>query len=463
MAKKGSGKKGGGKKGGANKGPAFKPNQQVTGGALKRARRRAKLTGQTGLLSGGVTGQEARTLKKARGKQVTKRQESRAIYDPSKVLTGSSLKRSVKQLVNAELAPQLGAADRAIQQQQATGDLLGQRLAGYQAQTAAAGQAATGQAQSAADQLAAKLAGVNATAYQGAGQAGQQAVQAISQDAAIRGQGLTGGAEVQAAREQAAGQSRAAAQGQTIAGTALGSAYGNVGTMAQLNAAQGSRGAESQREVALRTQRDVGELIAKRADLAAQKGPLHTKLLLQLREAGFEQLATQIEFGIDQKKIAATLQGQQLSAATQRRGQNVTKRGQDIAATTQRRGQNVSAQTQRRSQNITIRGQDITSADKARDRALKESGAAGLTPTQARSLKKDVSKAVATMEGGKYKGKSIVQRYASNPKQFGPAMKVKLTKEFGSAVANRAMKKLHKKYATGVGAAISQGGRGYPG
>jgi hypothetical protein len=39
----------------------------------------------------------------------------------------------VKQLVNAELAPQLGAADRAIQQQQATGDLLGQRLAGYQA------------------------------------------------------------------------------------------------------------------------------------------------------------------------------------------------------------------------------------------------------------------------------------------------------------------------------------------
>jgi hypothetical protein len=458
----------------------FGPKKKTTGKVAVRARKRYKRLRRPGgrdlpsgvSPKGGFSGREARRLRGAlkgaggSGQQdgsdkpsaKERRAQRKALYDPSQVLAGDSLKRAVSQLVNAELKPQLGALDREVAEQRAVGGEIGRRLSGYAGQEAMTGAVAQQQTRSAADQLAAKLAGVNQTAYQQAGAAGQGALQASQADAAIRGQGLAGGAAEQAVREQTAAQARAGAQGQTLSGTALGSAYGQVGTMAALTAAGAQRATEGQREVALRTQRDVGELLAKRSDLAAQKGPLHTKLLLQLREAGFEQLATQIELGIDKQQIAATLRGQDVAAETAEENRQTSERNADVAAQTSRQNAALSARTQRRSQNITMRGQDISSADRAAARRAaaqaKKGGVKSMTPTQRRTLRTNISKAVGFMEGARYetgKGRNKKQQswlalYKRNPKKYGPAMRIQLKEQYGNPIADLAMKRLRQKY-----------------
>lgn len=100
------------------------------------------------------------------------------------------------------------------------------------------------------------------------------------------------------------------------------------------------------KEAMLRT---YGPDVAARSNAPAQYDPAWQQQSLMTADKVIEQANKNREFGLAQ------------------RGQDITMRGQNLSADTQRRGQDLTATTARQGQNITMRGQDLTAeANKAK-------------------------------------------------------------------------------------------------
>ena len=147
---------------------------------------------------------------------------------------------------------------------------------------------------------------------------------------------------------------------------------GRIGAGAKLSALQQEAGNRRKIEAAGR-------------DLSTQKGQFRAEFRTQARKDertyGLERAA----FGLDTQKAALDAADDAADNAAARARLRATRRGQNIT----RRGQDVSAETQRR-------GQDLTDA---RSRANGGGGAGGLTATQRRGYQADFGQAVALVNG----------------------------------------------------------------
>lgn len=98
-----------------------------------------------------------------------------------------------------------------------------------------------------------------------------------------------------------------------------------------------------------------------------QAGSSPEKVMARINQAA--QQPNALQNLIDESRLGAAEFARLLQ---QRTGQAITMRGQDITAETARRGQDISAATQRRGQEITIRGQDIQAETTRRGQDLAE-------------------------------------------------------------------------------------------
>lgn len=360
------------------------------------------------------------------------RQENATIYNPGTILTGNSLRAALADLVNGETQPGIREANRQITTGRAQGRVLQDRSAGIfkglDTQQAAGQLAQT----DIANRTNATLKGIDEGAAGKVAAAGAQAAQAAGVDVAARGEGLGGGGAEAVQRELAAQAARQAQAGQTF--RSFGALQGGAqeGYAGALRGASQARGGEVQATIMGNTQKNERELLAKRKEIADQKGPLRTKLLLQLRQAGFDQLATQMGLKLKSEDLAA--QSQQ---ATDALNFKISDREDD--------------QQFQAAQNDADRAQ----SDINNQRSSSNSGSAGgLTPTQQRAAKKDYEKAVGQMRGARYgfvaakgntpgkKGVSMETLLGKNPKKWRAYAIRSLQGKYGHDIAKKAVDRI---------------------
>lgn len=340
--------------------------------APKKRRRRASRPGGGGGPGGPVDpgfrrgGQQRRRRQGNRPltpKQKRRRRTRRldqTLYNPVSVLSGKDLRRSLNQLVRGEIRPEVEEIDRQIVRNREQGAQLSGRAGGYFQQLANEEAQSVATQKAITDRLNASLAGIGQETQQRLDQAGADAKAGLAADEQLRGEGLSGGAEEMLARELQAQKAREAAQAQTFRSSGAAQGAGFEQLQAAMRGANAARGADVQAQIAQRQQMVDQDLRGRRRDVVASKGPLRTKLLLQLREAGFEQLATQLGLDLEGEQLRAEIADQRRDARIDRERIATTRRGQDIASEDRRRGQDV-----------TKRGQDIISRDKRLDRQLR--------------------------------------------------------------------------------------------
>lgn len=346
----------------------------------------------------------------------------RTLYSPASILSGYDLRRSLGDLVRAETEPALREIDRQVGVNRGQGAELGTRAGDYYRQLAAEQQRGLDTQRVLEGRLNENLTGIDREAadrIQGAGVAAQGQV---DQDAAQRGQGLSGGAKEALAREMAAQAAGQAKSGQAFrsAGAMQGANYS--GLSAATRQASAAKGGELQGSIIARTRANEKELQGKRKDVTDMAGPLRTKLLLQLRQAGFEQLATQLGLDLKSKDLVAEINRAAADRRLAGRRIDATIRGQDLAAETQRRGQD-----------ITVRGQDISdeNADLNRGAGGGKGGKQGFDYGSGRTRDQRLSSRRAFGQGvGVLRSDPDYRNLLKNPRKFGPrfvaAMEAKL-------------------------------------
>jgi hypothetical protein len=235
-----------------------------------------------------------------------KRLNANPLYNPGQQLAGYRLHDAASQLADAEIRPQLGALDRQSKTISTQGGALLGRAGDYYRQLA--GQVAGDVARSRAlqDRSRSEIAGINnqtQTQLQGLQ---TQENQRVSQDAALRGPGIS----QSAAGDLASQRARALLQAQTqqSGSEATGANYG--GLLSSTAAATGMRGGEVQGQLSNRILGSLSDIAGKRSDLAAQRGPLGVKYLTDLRQKGFENMATTQGLGLKAADLKAQTEDQ---------------------------------------------------------------------------------------------------------------------------------------------------------
>lgn len=248
-----------------------------------------------------------------RQNQRVARENADPLLDPTQVLTGHNLAHAARQIAGTELDPQISALDRQSVntrlQQQGLQDRVASYYRGLSEQEANRHQ----QMQNLAAMTSKAVAGVGAQTRQDFDTQQQAADTARTSDASSRGQGLQGGN--QAAEELAAARQRAGAL-QGAAETAAAQQGANWTALSDtIGQALQLRGAETQGRLRTGEANALQEIEGKRADLEGQRGGLTAKTLQDLREKGFEDLATEKGLGLK----AADLQQRSTSEAANRR------------------------------------------------------------------------------------------------------------------------------------------------
>lgn len=380
--------------------------------------------------------------KKAGGGAGTANPLDSTLYSPGTVLAGRDLRRSVNSLVKGEVQSALGGYDREIAQQKASGDVVQQRLAGL------------GQAQAGENALAQQRLGGSASIMdsylkdlsdktQGRiTQAGDDAKARLESQQLGSLAGLQGdqGARMQA--ELAAQSGRAATDSQ-----ATGFRFANDKANAELGQqgfAQASQmqNQEAMRDAAARTQSNVSELLGKRTEAQAKEGPLKTKLLLQLRQSGFENLATLMA---NQLKVKDLQQEAQQASAD-----NTLARQKLRADINDDKTKNKISWGNLKQNQLEEAGRnERASLDRDLRKYLDENDGdtSGLTPTQKRQLRENISKAVGTVKAGAKElenGKSVswTSLLEKNPGKYTPIVRQMLRSKYGKAVGDRALKQI---------------------
>jgi hypothetical protein len=257
-----------------------------------------------------------RKKKLTRTQRLRRRFDKDPFYNPTVQLSGWRLRNAAHRLADFQFGPQrseLGRESASVTRQ--GGALLGHasdyyhQLAAEEAQGVARQAALSGQTNAQLAQLGAQAQG-QVTAAQG------QQASAVAADAAQRGQGLQG--TNTAADELAAARASAAqsAQGFRSAGVLQGANY--QGLAAATRSAGMLKGGEVQGELANRIATAQGDIRSKQQDLEAQYGSAVAKNVTDLRQQGFENIATQEGLGLKGQQLQADIAQNQADEALAR-------------------------------------------------------------------------------------------------------------------------------------------------
>jgi hypothetical protein len=308
--------------------PRYGNKQQVKGGVLKRAKRRARKQGREGLLKDGVTGAEARKLrkgyernrnkKKGVGGPVAKRAkerleqigpvggvnakdgisrpEARKVrkawqterrHDPLRPRNGRDLLAEGNALVDLEYAGEERELARSRRNEQGRQQVMGSWFQDYQNKVA---------------QMARDTQIANAAFQSGAAQAAQQAFQ---MDTAGVGQRQTQAGQ-QAAQFGAQADPNVAMQAQQAAGGRLAQGTAFAGTMGQIGQAQsglmgqlGINAGQQRMEVLADSDARLGAIDRLAQELAGEKGQALTKTMGGLKDQERQYALERSAFNLD--------------------------------------------------------------------------------------------------------------------------------------------------------------------
>ncbi|HET6315202.1 MAG TPA: hypothetical protein VFG86_02005, partial [Chloroflexota bacterium] len=289
-----------------------------------------------------------------------KRRQVRAdLLNPQQPLSGESLMNVAKASVGVSLDPQLSALDTQARSARIQQGAAVARTGGYYKDLAESAASDIARSQALSSTLRGRLADIGSEGQAAIDRAQQAADVAQARDVGVRGPGLSGGgdervrAELAAARAQAAQTSEAG----RVTGENIGASW--EGLLRASAAAQTMRGGEVRNQMMNRLSNELADIRTKKQTLQAQRGPMVLDQLGKLRQQAFENAATASALGQKQlaqqfeqqyKQAELALQGKKVEEAgrTNRariratlRGQDITARGQDVSAGTQRRGQDI--------------------------------------------------------------------------------------------------------------------------
>jgi hypothetical protein len=333
--------------------------------------------------------------KKLTRAQRRRRQQRRALYDPSAPLAGQNLRRSANQLTQLQYRPQEQALGRQRDRISTQGTALTGRAGDYYKQLAAQEATRLARQQAIASQLDQRISAAGATAQQAAQQQATQLQAAQQADISLRGGGLTGGvdptAEAHLAATRAAGATGLARQAGALE-SANAQTYGeSAGRATQ------ARGGETMQRLLNQIAQQQQAIRDKQTDLAAEKGAARAKNVLDLRQQGFTNAATAAGLDIKRSDLQAQI-------------------GSDAADRRLARRRITSAERQNNARlGVTKRGQDLTAAQRAADRQARRDIAGGkkkAEPADARKMKTGITNAASDIGTLTGRGLSAQQRAA---------------------------------------------------
>ena len=278
-----------------------------------------------------------------------RRQDKDPLLNPARPLSGHRLAEAVDKVVELEYGPKLAAIGREARSAEQQGTALINR-AGTTSQAVADRTAAGVARQQALGEALRAALGKTAQEGQQAVQAsGDELLERLAADRVNRGQGLDGGGDEQLQRELAAQWARSAQTGQAYKSSGDLQASRSAELQNAIAGTQALRGQEIGGDLANRLAQQMADARAKRTELESSRGDARSKLTLDLRQKGFEELVTarglDIKFAdleadvanqranrrIARERVSATRRGQTLSSRDRRAGQQVTRRGQDLS------------------------------------------------------------------------------------------------------------------------------------
>lgn len=226
------------------------------------------------------------------------RQDKNPLYTPGTPLGGHTLAESAHDLATLDTKPQLDAIDQASKSAQTQGQAVSSRAAGYYQQLAQQAADSVARQSVISKRLNDTLGGIGDQAQARVAAAGSDQATKLAADADLRGGGLSGGADAQAAVEQAAQADRTAhdAGAYRAAGAAQGANYEGVTNVGSTAAAQ--RGGEQLGQLDTNLLNSLAKLRTQRQQVQAGMGADETKQLLGLRQSEFNNLATEQGLGI---------------------------------------------------------------------------------------------------------------------------------------------------------------------
>jgi len=246
------------------------------------------------------------------------KQENATLYNPTAILSGNDLRKSVEAEVNQQINPKISAFDQSIAQLTKTRDVSQSRLAGYSDLYNKATAASAANLSTSGQALAAQLAANAQKSQDYLGGVKQGIEQRSAADAAVRGTGLqdtnpalnaVGTAQANSASAQQDYTNQAAAQNTGFAGLA-----NTIAATAPM------RANDNMAVLANTFNKQIAEAQSQRAGVEATRGDLTTQTLDKMRNDQFTNLATMKGLDIKASDLAETVRsnkaGETLAAKT---------------------------------------------------------------------------------------------------------------------------------------------------
>ncbi len=238
-----------------------------------------------------------------------------AIYDPSRALSGKSLRNAAKSLTNLQTQPAINQLARQLAESRQQAAAATQTLGGYYNQFADHAQQAAAQRQTAGDKSGAALAQIAQDARDQIAATGTTAQQQLQP---LADRGLDGGAYARLASALAARQTTAAENAQTYRsfGAAQGANWHNLLSSESTTGAM--RGMEALHELGDAYAKADVEPAAKLAELRAGRGDVFAKNLGALRDSERSYQTARDTLGLNAQKEADQVAYQQGSLDVRR-------------------------------------------------------------------------------------------------------------------------------------------------
>lgn len=321
-----------------------------------------------------------------------RRLDKNPLYDPGTVLRGHSLADAVHNIVGLQYAPQERAIDRGERNTFTQGTALAGRAKGYYRDVAAREAQNVARQGALASATNSQLAGI-ASESQGqiaAAKAGEEQRQGADQN--LRGEGLSGGPS-QAISELAAQRANAASSGQAFRSAGVLQGAAGTGLASSMAGAHAMHGAEEQGQLTNKLLNALAELRTKRTDLASDRGAAESKALLDLRQSGFENLATAKGLGLKEEDLAITAADK---AAQRKLAKQKTSDARRHNKALEGQGQSRIGETGRHN-----RVTEGISQQNANKKPAGGKGAKSLTPAARRGYRSSYQKAIGKIRTGK--------------------------------------------------------------
>jgi hypothetical protein len=352
-----------------------------------------------------------------------KRRGPNPLLDPTTQLSGRSLSRAANYLTNLEFGGQQRQLRSSYDQATRQGTALAANASNYYRSLAKDVGKSVARQRAIGSELDTRLKTDAAGAQTDLSKITQEASQRASQDAALRGTGLSGGGQDRVAAEVAAARGLAAASAQSTQEQAAlqSSNWANLQNITGQATTLG--GGETRRDILNAMTAQQGDIRGQQNQLSGQVAQKRVANLLQLRQQGYENLVTARGLGIDMAKIRASERASRRSAGLARDRIKSAERQNAARLRVQRRGQDKTAFTQRR-------GQDLVSREKGLDRHSREKIAAGRRsmkhvknePADSRKARREIGNILSEIETNNwYRGrpKGRVLQRLRNPKHGG--------------------------------------------